>query len=54
MDERNLAWLRIGRATLPESIKRVVLQHFPDPLEALSADLSVLPRQNRLHVLGQG
>ncbi len=48
MDERDLAWLRIGRATLPESIKRVVLQHFPDPLEALSADLSVLPRQNRL------
>ena len=42
MDDRSLAWLQIGRAAVAESVKRAVLEIFPDPVDALKADLSVL------------
>ena len=46
MDDRSLAWLQIGRAAVAESVKRAVLEIFPDPVDALKADLSVLRHGN--------
>ena len=47
MDDRSLAWLQIGRAAVAESVKRAVLEIFPDPVDALKADLSVLRHGNQ-------
>jgi len=47
MDDTNFAWAHIGRAAFPEAVKRTVLQFYPDPLEALHADLSALSGQAR-------
>ena len=42
MDERSTAWLSVGRAAVPDSIKQAVLSVFPDPIDALTADLSAV------------
>ena len=42
MDERTLAWLKLGRATVRDAVKRAVLSRFPDPDHALQADLTEL------------
>jgi len=47
MDDRSLAWLQIGRAAVAESVKRAVLEFFPDPVDALKADLSALQQGKR-------
>jgi len=56
MDDRSIAWLRIGRAAVAESVKRAVLSFFPDPIEALKANLSALKYgkqyASRRHTLG--
>ncbi|HCK76948.1 MAG TPA: DNA-protecting protein DprA, partial [Gammaproteobacteria bacterium] len=51
MDERSLAWLQIGRAAVAESVKRTVLKFFPDPVDALKADLSAW-RQRKQCIYG--
>ena len=40
MDERSTAWLSVGRAADPDSIKEAVLSVFPNSIDALSADVS--------------
>lgn len=42
MDDRSTAWLRVGRAAVPDSVKQAVLSIFPDPIDALMADLSAV------------
>jgi len=42
MDDRSTAWLRVGRAAVPDSVKQAVLSIFPDPIDALTADLSAV------------
>ena len=42
MDERSSAWLSVGRAAVPDSIKQAVLSVFPDPIDALKADVSAM------------
>ena len=42
MDERSTAWLSGGRAAVPDSIKQAVLSVFPDPIDALRADVSAM------------
>ena len=41
MDERSTAWLSVGRAAVP-LIKQAVLSVFPDPIDALKADVSAM------------
>ena len=42
MDERSVAWLSVGRAAVPDSVKQAVLSVFPDPIDALRADVSAM------------
>ena len=42
MDERSVAWLSVGRAAVPDSVKQAVLSVFPDPIDALRADISAI------------
>lgn len=42
MDDRSTAWLRVGRSAVPDSVKQAVLSIFPDPIDALTADLSAV------------
>ena len=42
MDERSVAWLSVGRAAVPDSVKQAVLSVFPDPIDALMADVSAM------------
>ena len=42
MDEKSVAWLSVGRAAVPDSVKQAVLSEFPDPIDALRADVSAM------------
>ena len=42
MDERSTAWLSVGRAAVPDAVKQAVLSVFPDPIDALRADVSAM------------
>ena len=48
MDERGTAWLSVGRAVDIDSIKNAVLSVFPNPIDALRADVSAIGSSRQL------
>ncbi|MDP6855837.1 MAG: hypothetical protein QF598_10035, partial [Arenicellales bacterium] len=48
MDAQCLDWLRVARSRLPDGAKRLLLERYPDPARALTADLSRISSAARL------
>ena len=48
MGAQSLDWLRVARSRLPDGAKRLLLERYPDPARALTADLSRISSAGRL------
>ena len=48
MDAQCLDWLRVARSRLPDGAKRLLLERYPDPARALTADFSRISSAARL------